>query len=254
MTRNSGPNDATTGAVTWPWQRLERGNVGSQTTIIDLVEPQPGETVLDIGTGSGGLALLAARTGANVTGVDIAEDGIERARVRAEEEGLDIRFEVGDTQSLPYADGTFDVVVSTFGIIFAADHRRAARELVRVCRPGGRLGLALMPMNSRAGEFTSVLREFGGDESGDHPAAFADHVEDLLADAFELDVRLREVPAASVASAWDEALEQSAPLRNLAATLEPGRLTELRTRVEALLAYWAERPASYVLVVGRRTA
>jgi SAM-dependent methyltransferase len=246
------PEEGQTERAAWPWERLERGNVGSQTTILELVDPRAGECVLDVGTGSGGMALLAARTGARVTGIDIAEDGIERARARAAEDGLDVRFDVGDAQSLPYADGEFDVVVSTFGIIFASDHRQAARELARVCRPDGRLGLALMPMHSRGAEWTSILREFG-DEEGDHPGAFADHVEELLGDAFELEARLREVPAEPGPSTWDEALEQSGQLRTLAATLDPDQLAGLRTRVETGLASWANRPASYVVVVGRRT-
>src|SRR5919198_1490261 len=84
----------------WAWERLERGNVGSQTTLLELVDPQPVESLLDVGTGSGGLALLAARTRkAQVTGIDIAADGIERARERAAAEGLDVRFHVGDAQS-----------------------------------------------------------------------------------------------------------------------------------------------------------
>ena len=256
MTRGSrpGPRARTTEGGAWAWERLERGNVGSQATILELVDPRAGESVLDIGTGSGGLALLAAQTDARVTGIDIAEDGIERARARATEDGLDVRFDVGDAQFLPYADAEFDVVMSTFGIIFASDHRRAARELVRVCRPDGRLGLALMPMHSRSAEWTSIVREFGDDEGGDHPGAFADHVEDLLGDAFELETRLREAPAEAFPSSWDDALEQSGQLRALTATLDPDRLAELRTRIETLLAYWANRPAGYVVVVGRRTA
>jgi ubiquinone/menaquinone biosynthesis C-methylase UbiE len=111
-------------AQSWSWERLERGNVGSQAALIELVDPQPDEAVLDVGTGSGGLALLAARTGAQVTGIDVAEDGIERARARAEEQGLDVRFDVGDAQSLPYGDATFDVVVSSFGVVFAPDQRK----------------------------------------------------------------------------------------------------------------------------------
>jgi SAM-dependent methyltransferase len=240
-------------APTWSWERLERGNVGSQAALIELVDPRPDESVLDIGTGSGSLALLAARTGARVTGIDIAEDGIERARARAAEEGLDVHFDVGDAQSLPYREAEFDAVMSTFGVIFASDHRRAALELARVCRPGGRLGLALMPMHSRAADTVSVLRDFGTDDDGDHPAAFADRVDDLLGDAFEFEARLREVPAEPRGTTWDEALEESGQLRTLAAALPPERLADLRGRVETLLDYWASRPARYVLVVGRRT-
>ena len=239
----------------WAWERLERGNVGSQALLIELVDPRPGESLLDIGTGSGSLALLAARTReAQVTGIDVAEDGIERARSRAAAEGLDVRFDVGDAQSLPYTDGAFDIVVSTFGVIFAPDHVRAARELARVCRPGGRLGLALMPMTSRSGEVTSILREFGTGDGSDHPAAFADHLEELLKDSFDFDARLREVPAEPGAATWEEALERSEQLRSVASTLPPERLADLRARVETFIEYWADRPASYVVVVGHRRA
>lgn len=239
-------------APSWSWERLERENVGSQTALIALVEPRRDEAVLDVGTGSGGLALLAARTGADVTGIDIAEDGIERARTRAKDEGLDIRFDVGDAQSLPYPEAAFDVVVSTFGVIFATDQRRATRELARVCKVGGRLGLTLMPSDSRSAESVSILREFGDSDGGDHPAAFADRLEELLGDTFEFEARRVEAPAEPRATTWNEALDQSGQLRTLAATLPPERLAALRTRVEEMLARWAGRAASYVLVVGRR--
>ena len=241
-----------TPARSWAWERLERGNVGSQATLIELVDPRPGESVLDVGTGSGGLALLAGRMGARVTGIDVAEDGIGRARVRAADERLDIRFDVGDAQSLPYGDGEFDVVVSTFGVIFAPNHRQAASELARVCRPGGRLGLALMPVYSRAGDVISILREFGGAARGDHPAAFADHLDELLGDTFDFEARLREVPAEPGPTTWEEALEQSEQLRAVASTLEPKRLAELQARVEDFIAHWTDHAASYVVVVGRR--
>ena len=235
------------------WERLERGNVGSQALLIELVDHRHGESLLDIGTGAGSRALLAALAGeARVTGIDVAEDGIERARARAAEQGLDVRFDVGDAQSLPYADGAFDIVVSTFGVIFAPDHVRAARELARVCRPGGRLGLTLMPMKSRAAERISILREFGKGDESDHPAAFADRLEELLGDSFDFDARLREVPAEPGATTWEEVLEQSAQLRSVASSLRPERLRDLRARVEAFIEYWTDRPASYVVVVGHR--
>lgn len=237
----------------WAWERLERGNVGSQTLLVELVDPRPGESVLDVGTGSGSLALLAARSGARVTGIDVAQDGIERARARAAEANLDVRFDVGDAQLLPYADAAFDVVISTFGVMFAPDHRRAARELARVCRAGGRLGLTLMPMDSRSGETVSILRQFGASDGGDHPAAFADHLDELLGDAFDFETRRREVPReGQPVSSWNEALDQSGQLRAVARTLPSERLADLRARVETHLAYWADRPAGYVVVVGRR--
>ena len=239
-------------APSWSWERLERGNVGSQTALIELVEPRREEAVLDVGTGSGGLALLAARTGADVTGIDIAEDGIERARARARDEGLNVRFDVGDAQSLPYSDAAFDVVVSTFGVIFATDQRQAARELARVCKVGGRLGLTLMPSDSRSAEAVSIFREFGDGAGGDHPAAFSDRLEELLDDTFEFEARRREVPAEPGATTWDEALDQSGELRTLASTIPPERHAALRSQVERMLARWAGRPASYVIVVGRR--
>jgi hypothetical protein len=109
-----------------------------------------------------------------------------------------------------------------------------------------------MPIDSRAGQSISIFREFGGNDGGDHPAAFADHVEELLGDAFDVEARRREVPAEPGATTWDEALEQSRQLRTVADGLSPERLAELRERVEAFIACWPDRPASYIVVVGRR--
>jgi SAM-dependent methyltransferase len=99
----------------------------------------PGERVLDVACGAGQLALPAARAGASVTGVDIATNLIEQARSRAKAEGLAIRFEEGDAEALPYDDAAFDVVYSLIGAMFAPRPERVAAELVRVCRPGGRI-------------------------------------------------------------------------------------------------------------------
>ncbi|HJV29743.1 MAG TPA: class I SAM-dependent methyltransferase [Gaiellaceae bacterium] len=244
----------TQSATQWPWERLERGNVGSQTTLIALLDPQPGERFLDVGTGSGGLALLGARTGATVTGLDVAADGVARASERARAEGLDVTFEVGDAQSLSHPDGSFDVVASAYGVNFALDHRRAALELARVTAPGGRLGLLLMPSESRTAGVFTLLRAFGG-EHGDHPAAFADRVDELLGEWFELDVRLRETTEETSSGAehsWEDALEGFAPLRHVVAKLTEDRVAELRAQLEAHFARWEGRPATYVLALGRR--
>ncbi len=99
----------------------------------------PGERVLDVGCGAGQLSLPAARASAAVTGVDIATNLIEQARSRAEAEGLAIRFEEADAEDLPYDDSEFDVVFSLIGAMFAPRPAQVASELVRVCRPGGRI-------------------------------------------------------------------------------------------------------------------
>ena len=102
----------------------------------------PGTRLLDVGCGSGQLALMAARAGAQVTGCDIAANWIERARVRAATEGLKINFEEGDAESLPYGDAQFDAVISFVGAMFAPRPELVAAELTRVCRPGGMIAMA----------------------------------------------------------------------------------------------------------------
>lgn len=103
---------------------------------------KPGAALLDVACGSGNLAIPAARAGAIVTGVDIATNLLEQARARAESEGLTIRFDEGDAENLPYADGAFDEIVSMFGAMFAPRPELVAAELVRVCRRGGRIAMA----------------------------------------------------------------------------------------------------------------
>lgn len=129
------------------WSSGDFNEIARQTMAVaeDLcraVDPRPGEAVLDIACGSGNLALVAARRYCEASGIDLAPNLIERARIRAAADGLDIDFWVGDAQELPYPDASFDVVTSVFGVMFAPDQEKAAREILRVCRPGGRIALA----------------------------------------------------------------------------------------------------------------
>jgi SAM-dependent methyltransferase len=103
---------------------------------------KPGMRVLDVACGTGNLAIPAARTGAVVTGVDIATNLLAQARARAQSEGVHVQFDEGDAEELPYPDGSFDLVVSMYGAMFAPRPEHAAAELVRVCRPGGQIALA----------------------------------------------------------------------------------------------------------------
>ena len=106
------------------------------------LELDPGMTVLDVACGTGNLALPAARAGATVTGVDLAPNLVEQARENARREGLNARFDEGDAESLPYADASFDVVMTMFGAMFAPRPELVAAELMRVCRPGGVIAMA----------------------------------------------------------------------------------------------------------------
>src|ERR1051325_3866992 len=103
---------------------------------------KPGMKVLDVACGTGNLALPAARTGAIVTGVDIAPNSLEKARENAKQEGLNIQFDEGDAEALPYDDASFDAVVTMFGAMFAPRPELVAAELKRVCRPGGVIAMA----------------------------------------------------------------------------------------------------------------
>ena len=109
---------------------------------IDRLNLKPGTKVLDVACGTGNLTLPAARTGAVVTGVDIAPNSVEQARANAKREGLSIQFDEGDAEALPYDDASFDVVVTMFGAMFAPRPELVAAELKRVCRPGGVIAMA----------------------------------------------------------------------------------------------------------------
>jgi len=110
--------------------------------VCEAVDLRAGERVLDVAAGNGNATLAAARRFADVTSTDYVPALLDGGRRRAEAEGFTIRFEPADAENLPYAHASFDVVLSTFGVMFAPDHQRSASELLRVCRPGGRIGLA----------------------------------------------------------------------------------------------------------------
>ena len=126
------------------------GDFGKIAVIIDAAGDEfierlgikAGERVLDVACGTGNLAIPAARAGGVVTGIDIAPNLVEQARERAAAEGLDCKFEEGDAEHLPYADGSFDTVMTMFGAMFAPRPDVTAKELVRVCRSGGRIAMA----------------------------------------------------------------------------------------------------------------
>ena len=110
--------------------------------LCEAVDVRPGQKVLDVASGNGNTALSAARRFSIATGIDYVPELIEEAKRRAAAEGLEVAFEVGDAENLPYQDSSFDVVLSTVGVMFTPDQHKAAQELLRVCKPGGKIGLA----------------------------------------------------------------------------------------------------------------
>lgn len=126
---------------------------GAGEAFIERLNIPTGAHVLDVATGTGNLAIPAARKGAIVTGVDIAPNLLEQARTRAAAEGLTIQFDEGDAEALPYADASFDIVVTMFGAMFAPRPELVATELARVLKPGGKLAMA----NWNPDSFTGLM-------------------------------------------------------------------------------------------------
>ena len=127
---------------------------------VGRLEIQPGMKVLDVACGSGNLAVVAARKGAHVTGIDIADNLVESAKQRAAELGLNIKFEQGDAEALPYDDNSFDVVMTMFGAMFAPRPDVTAGELVRVCKPGGTVAMANWTPAGFAGQMFKVATNY----------------------------------------------------------------------------------------------
>jgi len=124
---------------------------------IERLHLRPTEQVLDVACGTGNLAIPAARSGAQVTGIDIAPNLVEQAQAWAHSEGLAIRFEEGNAEQMPYADASFDAVVTMFGAMFAPRPANTAAELVRVCRPGGRIAMANWTPDGFIGQMFKIM-------------------------------------------------------------------------------------------------
>jgi ubiquinone/menaquinone biosynthesis C-methylase UbiE len=138
--------------------------------LVEHAGVMPGERVLDVATGTGHVALAAARRSAVSVGIDYVPELLEIARRRAAAEDLDIEFTEADAENLPYGDGTFDVVLSAIGVMFAADHARAARELVRVARSGGRIAIASWTPDGFVGGMLAAVGRHVSPPPGAQPA------------------------------------------------------------------------------------
>ena len=236
--------------------------------VVEAAGVAPGEDVLDVATGTGNAALRAAARGARVTGLDLTPKLLEVARRRGDEAGAEISWVEGDAGRLPFADASFDRVVSVFGAIFAPDHARTAAELLRVVRPGGTVAVAAWTPEGLNGQmFVTLSRHLPPSPEGDQPAILwgrEDHVRGLFGGAAEVRTERRRAQgsvAAGSADAWVGYLERVlGPTAQAKAALEPaGGWAAARADMVAL--YERENEArdgtmlahpEYLLVVARR--
>ena len=226
--------------------------------LVARLEPRPGERWLDIATGTGEIALRAARAGAQVTGVDIAENLLRQARSKADRAELAIEFELGDAQALSHGDASFDVVTSSFGVIFAPDQQAVASELARVSRPRGRLGLTTWRPRP---DVHAIHERFLHEPMPFDPDAWGreDRVTELLGDAFELEFHegIWRLEAGSPEDAYEFLSRAAPPVKALADKLDGHELKEFR---QAWIEYWSDyrvdggisEPRPYLMVRGTR--
>jgi SAM-dependent methyltransferase len=214
------------------WQRIAESELFPvHDDLVVRLAPHPGERWLDAGTGTGAVALRAARAGAQVTAQDLSPALIETARRLAAEQGLELRFDVGSAERLPYPDASFDVVSSAHGVVFAADHRAMAREVARVCRPGGRLGLTHWLPNpglERLMERFGYERPAGTGRPGDWGRP--EYASELLGEDFELSISQGVCPwtGESGEAVWELTVGSDGVARTAVATMAPAEREALR--------------------------
>jgi len=171
------------------WSSGDYAIVGTTLQIVgeqlcESIDLKPGSKVLDVAAGNGNATLAAARRFCEVTSTDYVETLLAKGRRRAEAENLEVTFAIADVEALPYHDGSFDYVLSTFGVMFAPHHEQSAAEMLRVCRRGGRIGMANWTPASFIGQVFKTLGKHVAPPAGVRsPALWGDkqHLETLFA-------------------------------------------------------------------------
>jgi ubiquinone/menaquinone biosynthesis C-methylase UbiE len=213
-------------SVMWgngPYQRVTETLEDIHERVIDTLAPAPGDRWLDLACGTGAIAERAAAARADVTGLDLSPALIETAKERAAEQRLDIEYMVGDAENLPFEDGSYEKVSSTFGIMFAPDHEAVARELARVTAAGGRLALANWTPQGGLGKMFKVMAPYQPAPPPSSPFDWGDEsrVRELLGDAFDLEIEEYVSPLRmpSAEDYWELFSTSYGPTKTLAESL-----------------------------------
>lgn len=220
----------------------------------------PRDEVLDVACGTGNATVQAAQAGAKVVGLDLTPELFPAARRRAAEAGVEIELVEGDAEDVPYPDGSFDVVLSTFGVMFAPRHAVAASEMVRVLRPGGRIGLANWEPEGTVGQFfRTMARHLPPPPPIVEPPLLwgtESHVRDLLGSQVDLEFSHSHIPLESgvePASAVDLFLDRFPPIVTARALLESqGRWEDAETEIRAAVENMYNNPPTYLGVYGTK--
>src|SRR5215218_8253231 len=165
--------------------------------LVAACEIGPGMRVLDVASGTGNAAIPAAKTGSDVVASDLTPELFEAGRARAEVEGAELEWVEADAENLPFEDASFDVVMSSIGVMFAPHHQAAADELVRVCRPGGTIGLLSWTPEGMIGDLFRTMKPFAPPPPpGAQPPPLwgsEEHLRGLLGDRVDLGTLRRDV-------------------------------------------------------------
>jgi ubiquinone/menaquinone biosynthesis C-methylase UbiE len=242
------------------YERLAARFAPVQEELVERVGVGAGDRVLDVATGTGEVAVRAAQAGAQVTAIDIAEPMLEKARRRADAAKVDITFDLGDVEYLPYEDACFDVVLSNFGLIFAPDHANVASELARVACGGARLGFTAWKPNRKLGELYRRFSEEPIEGRESYEWGREDHVEDMLGEDFDLEFEdgTLWLEAESGEEIWKLFSESAPPVIALVKRLGENEVDEFhRAFVDLYESYRTPEggiraPRRYLLVLGRR--
>lgn len=247
-----------------PYEQFSALHAGAVSHLLRRLPSARGLRWLDVGTGTGEVALPAAAAGARVTGCDLSPGMIESARRRAAGTGLGITFDVADARAMPYPDASFDVITASFSVNLVPDHAALAAEFARLCAPGGTLGLVtVLPERGQAEVFAAMLRylpEFPAD--GPDPYAWADrgYAGRLLGQEFELSFEEGDTPqpGRSGEAMWQAMADAYGPAHRLVTSLATGRAAVLAAEVAAVYERYRRpdgtisMPRPYLIITGRR--